>query len=273
MPVHNCPNCSYTSHRPFDLRRHLRRKIPCNLIGLIEANVLGTPIHASLEPKSGVTAPIGGLIASKNGGPAPIGGLIASKNGGPAPIGGLVASINEKTNALLQKGTNKCDKCEKCFFNNPSLIRHRKACRGLRSDICKICLKRFNSTTARATHNRRVNCKPPSIQTPNIDTTNCIPESSSNPNEFIYLIQLREFVRNNEPVYKIGRTKQSYEKRIRSYPRGSSLFFYHAVDDCVTTETNIKQYLSEKFTQRRDLGLEYFEGDCKLIMKSIKQFL
>lgn len=248
MPVHNCPNCSYTSHRPFDLRRHLRRKIPCNLIGgNLNTSVVDKIDEINLR-----------LIKQNNG--------LNEQN-----------TIPNKQNVALNedKGANKCDKCKKTFSNHSNYISHvrKKKCRGCEPEVCKICLKRFNSTTARATHNRRVNCKPPSIQTPNIDTTNCIPDSSSNPNEFIYLIQLREFVRNNEPVYKIGRTKQSYEKRIRSYPRGSSLFFYHAVDDCVTTETNIKQYLSEKFTQRRDLGLEYFEGDCKLIMKSIKQLL
>ena len=252
MPVHNCPNCSYTSHRPFDLRRHLRRKIPCNLIG----GNLNTSVVCTKYTVNTVTHR--STDANKE--------LIDAEN----------EPVNSKNEPIAAKNDPiTCQKCKQTFSKNSNYKRHisKTRCRGCEPEVCKICLKRFNSTTARATHNRRVNCKPPSIQTPNIDTTNCIPDSSSNPNEFIYLIQLREFVRNNEPVYKIGRTKQSYEKRIRSYPRGSSLFFYHAVDDCVTTETNIKQYLSEKFTQRRDLGLEYFEGDCKLIMKSIKQFL
>ena len=40
MPVHNCPNCPYTSHRPFDLRRHLRWKAPCK--GINENTQTGT---------------------------------------------------------------------------------------------------------------------------------------------------------------------------------------------------------------------------------------
>ena len=265
MPVHNCPNYPYTSHQPFDLRRHLRRKAPCN--GINENTQTGMVVMTNIE-NTELCTPIYGSSEPKDGVPAPIDGVVASKNEVPAPIDGVVSSTDEPIASKIE-----CNKCEKCFFNKPSLIRHRKVCRGLRSDICKICLKQFANTAGRALHNRRVKCKVPSIPIPKINPVDNITESSSNPNEFIYLIQLREFVRNNEPIYKIGRTKQSYEKRIKSYPRGSSLLFYHTVDDCVTTETNIKKYLGENFIQRRDLGLEYFEGDCKLIMNAIKQFL
>jgi hypothetical protein len=246
MPVHNCPNCPYTSHRPFDLRRHLRRKAPCN--GINENTQTGT-ISTTLSEQNHVFDEHNTIYNKHN-------------------------TVLSEQNAT-DTNKNKCQHCKKQFSNHSNYKSHVKnnKCRGCEPEVCKICLKRFNSTTARATHNRRVKCKAPSIPIPKINPVDSIPECSSNPNEFIYLIQLREFVRNNEPIYKIGRTKQSYEKRIKSYPRGSSLLFYHTVDDCVTTETNIKKYLGENFIQRRDLGLEYFEGDCKLIMNAIKQFL
>lgn len=228
MPVHNCPNCPYTSHRPFDLRRHLRRKAPCN--GINENTQTGT-ISTTLSEQNHVFDEHNTIYNKHN-------------------------TVLSEQNAT-DTNKNKCQHCKKQFSNHSNYKSHVKnnKCRGCEPEVCKICLKRFNSTTARATHNRRVKCKAPSIPIPKINSVDSIPESSSNPNEFIYLIQLREFVRNNEPIYKIGRTKQSYEKRIKSYPRGSSLLFYHIVDDCVTTETNIKKYLGENFIQRRDLVL------------------
>ena len=256
MPVHNCPNCPYTSHRPFDLRRHLRRKAPCN--GINENTQTGT-ISTKCTMMSNTNRQ-----SDVNKEPTDVNKEPTDSNKEP---------VNPKNEPIATKII--CENCKQIFSKTSNYKRHisKNRCRGCEPEVCKICLKRFNSTTARATHNRRVKCKAPSIPIPKINPVDNITESSSNPNEFIYLIQLREFVRNNEPIYKIGRTKQSYEKRIKSYPRGSSLLFYHTVDDCVTTETNIKKYLGENFIQRRDLGLEYFEGDCKLIMNAIKQFL
>jgi hypothetical protein len=42
-------------------------------------------------------------------------------------------------------------------------------------------------------------------------------------NEFIYLIKEREFIKNNEEIYKIGKTKQMALKRIKDYPKNSIL--------------------------------------------------
>ena len=43
---------------------------------------------------------------------------------------------------------------------------------------------------------------------------------------FIYIIKIREFVNNNQNIYKIGRTTQDNLKRFNNYPKGSILLYY-----------------------------------------------
>lgn len=264
MPLHNCPNCTYTSHRPFDVRRHLRRKQPCN------SSNENTTTDMVVKNDGGYCIP----IKQKN--------VKSEHNTIHNKQNTVLVEQNVALNQNVEK--HKCQNCKQTFSKISNYQRHisMNRCRGCEPEVCKICLKRFNNTTARATHERRVKCKPPPPKPSNNipedsnnipKPSNNIPEASNNTEEFIYLIQLREFIKTDESVYKIGRTKQSYEKRIKSYPKGSRLLLYHPVDDCVATETKIKQYLCKTFIQRRDLGLEYFEGDCKLIIKGINHFL
>jgi len=42
--------------------------------------------------------------------------------------------------------------------------------------------------------------------------------------QYVYLLQTREFINSNLPVYKIGKTKQTNNLRFNSYPKGSKLF-------------------------------------------------
>lgn len=42
--------------------------------------------------------------------------------------------------------------------------------------------------------------------------------------EYIYLLQEREFKNTKEPVYKIGKTKQKHNKRLSSWFLGKYLF-------------------------------------------------
>ena len=60
-------------------------------------------------------------------------------------------------------------------------------------------------------------------------------------NEFIYLIKEREFIKNNEEIYKIGKTKQMALKRIKDYPKGSILLLYIITNDCDKNEKQIIQ--------------------------------
>lgn len=91
--------------------------------------------------------------------------------------------------------------------------------------------------------------------------------------EYIYLLQTREFLRLNQPVYKIGRTTQSPDKRIGQYPKNSKLFLIMSVADCVEKETILLRLFRKEFLARKDYGSEYFEGDVQRMIDLITDTL
>jgi hypothetical protein len=85
--------------------------------------------------------------------------------------------------------------------------------------------------------------------------------------QYIYLLQEREFIRLNENVYKIGKTKQENVERLKSYPKGSSLVIMLECVNCDKAEHSLINIFKSKFRQRTDIGTEYFEGN-KIKMRS-----
>ena len=85
--------------------------------------------------------------------------------------------------------------------------------------------------------------------------------------EFVYLLQEREFIKTNENIYKIGMTKQANLARFKSYPNGTILILHIMCNDCKSAEKAIMGSFAKLFKQRRDIGLEYFEGDYHLKKK------
>lgn len=84
--------------------------------------------------------------------------------------------------------------------------------------------------------------------------------------ESIYLIQLREFVRNNEPVYKIGKTTQNGLARV---PKGSVLLMQTICCDCTACKTKLIHLFKTKYIQRTEYGREYFEGNAASMKRDI----
>jgi len=89
--------------------------------------------------------------------------------------------------------------------------------------------------------------------------------------QYIYLIRTREFIRTGESVYKIGKTTQKPNKRMNGYAKNSEVLLYITVDDCHKTEDKIKAMFDKKYTQRADIGREYYEGSEKAMIKDIYQ--
>jgi hypothetical protein len=79
--------------------------------------------------------------------------------------------------------------------------------------------------------------------------------------EYIYLYQEREFIKTNEPIYKIGKTKQPCLTRLHNYPNGTKLLFQINCNDCDTYEKLLIINFKEKFIQLKNLGNEYFMGN------------
>lgn len=79
--------------------------------------------------------------------------------------------------------------------------------------------------------------------------------------QYVYLLQEREFFNLSEPVYKIGKTKQSNLKRFKTYPKGSVLILQVACHDCSATEKSIMNLFRKMFVHCTEYGREYFRGD------------
>jgi hypothetical protein len=78
---------------------------------------------------------------------------------------------------------------------------------------------------------------------------------------YIYLLQTREFINTNKPIYKVGKTKLINYGRFNQYPKGSILLLQSNCYNCDVIEKIIINEFKEKFKQRLEIGLEYFEGD------------
>jgi len=78
--------------------------------------------------------------------------------------------------------------------------------------------------------------------------------------EYIYLVQEREFIKSNEDIYKIGKSKQENLKRFNSYPNGSKLLFQCICTDCNKIERILIKLFREKYELQRYIGNEYFKG-------------
>jgi len=85
----------------------------------------------------------------------------------------------------------------------------------------------------------------------------------------IYLLIEREFIRLKEQVFKIGRTKQENNKRFNSYPKGSELLLQVKCPNCVIVESHLIQMFKIKYTQCKQYGTEYFEGDPEAMIDDI----
>ena len=91
----------------------------------------------------------------------------------------------------------------------------------------------------------------------------------NNETGYVYLIKEREFIKTNENIYKIGKTKQDKFKRFNQYPKGSCLIYYQQVNDYHKVESKIIETLNNKYKLLKDIGKEYFEGNLIDILLDI----
>ena len=90
---------------------------------------------------------------------------------------------------------------------------------------------------------------------------------------FIYLIIEREYIKNKEDIFKVGKTTQKRLKRFDKYTPGSILLSYNRCTDCHTSEKEIITLFKTKYKQRLDLGLEYFEGNHEEMINDIQSII
>ena len=78
---------------------------------------------------------------------------------------------------------------------------------------------------------------------------------------YIYLLQEREFIIANLPIYKIGKTSQINLSRFSNYPKGSKLLLQSDCNNCNLCESLIIKYFISKYKQIKSIGNEYFIGN------------
>ena len=96
-----------------------------------------------------------------------------------------------------------------------------------------------------------------------------IMEIKENNDEYIYLLQEREFIKTNEHIYKIGKTKQECLKRICNYPNGTKLLIQIICNDCDKYEKILINKFKEIFIHKKDIGYEYFKGNYNQMINII----
>lgn len=187
-----------------------------------------------------------------------------------------------------------CQKCGKMLSSKRNLNSHLQ--RNVPCDYqCKICDLKFDnydnyyyhqkskhgekSSTSNDTDNNNVstsigdNAKNSSIynEAPS-KSPQIIPKKKSKKGK-VYLLQQPD---NPSNVWKIGRTARTLHERISGYQKGTTASFHAEVSDCYACETAIKDEFKKKFIQRKDRGMEWFEGDgadmIELMKEIVEQF-
>jgi hypothetical protein len=98
-------------------------------------------------------------------------------------------------------------------------------------------------------------------------------DNIKNNTNYIYLLILREFIRTNENIYKIGRTSQNGMKRITQYPKGSQLIIFRKCIDCIKIESELIKEFKIKYIHKPEYGNEYFQGNELDMIKDINNII
>lgn len=165
---------------------------------------------------------------------------------------------------------------------------------------CVLCNKKYASQDSLTTHQKTqhkvittkklINDKDTNIKTKTINTNmndkgtntnikiNNMNDKSTNINNsiindnigYVYIIMLREHIRTEESIYKIGNTRD-FTKRMKDYPPGSATLFVSQVADRIKCEKDIIMRLQQNYNRRFDIGNEYFEGDFESIIRDVNE--
>ena len=172
-------------------------------------------------------------------------------------------SIEDCLFNLNKKKEHLCDHCNKKFSRSDSLKRHKEKCYELR-------LKLLDKK------NKELDEKNNELDEKNKELEKQIkvsePQESIITDHFIYILQEREFVKNNENCYKLGKTINP-KQRLSSYPKGSKIFLILKCDDCDRAEKDLIDMFKTSFFSRNDIGKEYFQGDLLEMTNTVMKYL
>lgn len=185
-----------------------------------------------------------------------------------------------------KNGDHSCDKCNKVFSHLNSKYRHQRSCGNyvnqdvkLKYDIkdLKQEIDLLKMRAAFQLQHKQDEEKSDGQENEQTEDTPVIVEQKIKPiiDGYLYIVWLREFVNNQQPVYKIGRSKD-ITSRIKYYPKDSKLLYCVFTTDIVEKEAILIQILKDDnsgVTQQIKYGTEYFLGDYNVIRSYIEQLL
>ena len=93
-----------------------------------------------------------------------------------------------------------------------------------------------------------------------------------NSDEGLYIMHTRELHTLQLEIYKIGRSN-ILDNRMKQYPKGSKIICMINCENSILCEKELIKLFKEKFVQKLEYGTEYFEGDKRLMIKEIFNFI
>ena len=158
--------------------------------------------------------------------------------------------------------TRTCSSCGKVFIKASYVSTHIKTCKIKNMHDHQFIL--VNNAVNNAVNdavNNAVNVVHNAVD----DAVNDI-----NNNGCIYLLIEREFIKTNENIYKIGRTKRKIQQRLQGYPKGSKLIIYRHVSNTLIAERQLMAEFCNNFIQCKHIGNEYFSGDMNKMIEILE---
>lgn len=150
---------------------------------------------------------------------------------------------------------NKKNICEPILND----ISREECLKMIKSMYCEYCKKKFERLEILNNHLNNCELRPTIIE-----------KHKEIKDEFVYILQEREFIHSNQPIYKIGKTINP-KSRLSSYPNGSRVYLIQLVEDCNETEKKMIELFDEKFENKAEIGREYYSGEIRQMIKEFKK--
>ena len=159
----------------------------------------------------------------------------------------LDLSTEECLKKLYERNFYKCICCNKEFDRQSRLDNHKTKCkRGEQDKITQLENKII------------ILQQKPEIIKPDL--------------QFVYILREREFIKSGETVYKIGKTINP-KNRMSSYSKGSDILGLFKCENCDQMEKLLIETFDETFVKRKDIGLEYYQGEIDEMIKTFVRLI
>lgn len=88
---------------------------------------------------------------------------------------------------------------------------------------------------------------------------------------YIYILQEKYFIKTKQNIFKIAYTSKNIIQKYKEHPKNSNLLFCCPLNSkiCKDYENIIIKQFSSKFIQKKEIGIEYFEGELNKLLLTL----